>query len=1520
MGGESVTEGSYSSKWTATRSKRDVKERFDIEQLNTPDRRWHITLAAWIVYALAFVPLYRIAGAIAFAAVLLPVLITARCLGAVGGAAGALIAFPLSLLLLNLGGGSTSELWTSSSLVGWAITLVIGVTSGRLYALKKRSDGGLAERKAIEAKLQQQNAQLRTLLDSTEILSTTLRFGPLLQQILDQLQKLVPSDTSTIILLHNDRAQVVQCRGWDDSLLHSTFAPAEQPVIKEAADSRRPVVLSDLDRSGEPPFGKDSASLASWLAVPLIARDEVIGTLTLGSRAASAFDDHTVQLVSAFAHQTALAIKNSRLYEQTRSQLHEVTVLQGVTSAISSTLDVRQVLPYVARSLCQMLNATSVEIYSLEHESGQATSAAAYATAEASSAERGLGPGHEETWSRSPELKRALEANKPVEARVSDVDLSPSTRQKLEERHAQSMLLLPIVSRDDALGFAYVWDSATCRPFTEGEIATGQTLIHQTAIAMENARLFGQVRDALTETGVLYRTSRSLIAQEHLSDVLQAVVDGVVEALPADRATVITMDLDREAVTGFVKGGPGADRVLSPSFEELWDGLTGWVLREMEPALSHKGESDHRESAEVQRVRKETDCGSIVVVPLVYRDKPLGTMTAINRPDQRDFTEKDVDLLMAFANQAAATLENARLIGESQRRANQLSCAATVARHVAAITDRASLLNVVVELIREHFGFRLAAVLLIDQVSRELYPAAATDDFWKIIPDNYRQPVGEGAIGTCAASGETLRIQDATESTIAYRVGEWFSPSSLSVPIEVGGLVIGVLQVEADIVNAFDESDQTALEVVADQIAIAYQNADLLTETRSRFQDLQLLHDVSLAAASSTHLREALQAAAVALANEWKGTQVALQLVDHDSQMLHMMASVGYTQDTKGCLDLPLGEGITGWVAQQGEAALVSDVRKDPRYFAANPETRSEICVPLNAGTGVLGTLNVESSELNAFSLDDQRILSTLGSNLAMLIERARLFDEVEGARAELQQRAEALEHANTRLKELDRLKSQFLANMSHELRTPLNSVIGFSEVLIDGLLGEMPPERKECVENIYASGEHLMALINDILDLSKIEAGRMELALEKFQVADLIQNVRKTVIPMIEEKEQVLILDVADELPTLMADRVRVRQVLLNLLSNAHKFTPKGNEITLSCRLADRGTILFSVIDSGIGIKAEDQELIFEEFRQADGTATREVEGTGLGLTITKRLVEMHGGTIWVESIFGEGSTFSFLLPLAGPSTGGEEDEVELSGLNPDPQVLIVEDDRQFSNLLSLYLRREGYDPVQQYHAPGALAAARELRPALITLDVMLPGQDGWEILQELKSDPSTRDIPVLVISALRNSELALSLGANDYLVKPVDRGALHGVLKRLSKAERTRSGPKILVIDDDPQLVPLLRAMLQGEPCILLHAQDGQEGLREARREHPDGILLDLMMPGMSGFEVLQALKDDDRTVDIPVIVLTVKSVTRKEREQLNQHIETLMHKSALTPQALAEQIRRMRRMTPAGTEPEA
>jgi len=382
---------------------------------------------------------------------------------------------------------------------------------------------------------------------------------------------------------------------------------------------------------------------------------------------------------------------------------------------------------------------------------------------------------------------------------------------------------------------------------------------------------------------------------------------------------------------------------------------------------------------------------------------------------------------------------------------------------------------------------------------------------------------------------------DGTLCDFVYREGSPLSLEDLreGAPVDVRGLLEAGLQSYAGVpivhqdralgtLCLFDTTPRPVSEThcglltsIGQQIGVAVDNARLFEETQRRVRELQLLHDVGLAAVSGVRLGETLQATAEALATELPNARVALMLLDPESGRLRVEANVGYPPEVAKNLRLRSGEGITGWVAQRGEPALVPDVRLDPRYVEGAPDTRSELCVPLAAGPLVIGVLNVESTQPNGFTEDDLRLLNTLASNLAVLIERARLFEEVEAARAKLQQRAEALEEANVRLKELDRLKSQFLANMSHELRTPLNSVIGFSEVLLDGLVGEMSPEQRECVQDIHSSGEHLLALINDILDLSKIESGRMTLEATTFDVAGLLAEVEATLTPLIKKSRR---------------------------------------------------------------------------------------------------------------------------------------------------------------------------------------------------------------------------------------------------------------------------------------------------------------------------------------------------------------------------------------------------------------
>ncbi len=540
------------------------------------------------------------------------------------------------------------------------------------------------------------------------------------------------------------------------------------------------------------------------------------------------------------------------------------------------------------------------------------------------------------------------------------------------------------------------------------------------------------------------------------------------------------------------------------------------------------------------------------------------------------------------------------------------------------------------------------------------------------------------------------------------------------------------------------------------------------------------------------------------------------------------------------------------------------------------------------------------------------------------------LNDELQANREELRKRNDDLGSANLRLREMDRLKSEFLANMSHELRTPLTAIIGFSELLIDKVMGEMSEEQAGCVENILTSGQHLLKLINDILDLSKIEAGKMELHMEAFQLGTIIGFVKNTVSPLVERKGQTLKIEVADGIPDIYADPGKIKQLLLNLVGNAIKFTPDGGTITIGADFKDN-YFAISVTDTGIGIKPEDREKIFQEFQQAEGSTSREYGGTGLGLTLTKRLTEMHGGKIEVESEVGKGSKFIAFLPLRTekrPSLTKERIEMRpekppaeggaLTRLQPRPEtqplILVVEDDQKLSRLLSVYLNQAGYRVETAIDGEEAIKKAKELQPFAITLDIMLPKKDGWVVMQELKEAPETRNIPVIIVSMVENQELGFSLGAADYLVKPVSREDLLESIGVCSYGTRESKGTaSILVVDDDPKILEFLSTIMRKEGFRVSSATEGEEGLRIAAEELPDLIILDLMMPKVSGFEVIRELKKNPSTMEIPVLVLTAKDLSKEEKDKLLSDVARVVQKGGISKNELVEEIKKMEILHP-------
>lgn len=1071
-----------------------------------------------------------------------------------------------------------------------------------------------------------------------------------------------------------------------------------------------------------------NGGVQSWLGVPMQLGEQVLGVIAVQSEVIPhLYTQHHLNILTTVGNQGAIAIANARLLEETRQRNKDLAVINSIIEAASRTLDLESTLLEILDKVISLTGFQSGLISTIDSETEHLIL----------TVQRQLPKSLVQLLSTQGldgtlcELvfKRGTLLHIQNLSEFSDLDVSG-----LIETNIRSYLGVPLISKGNALGTICVF-SEEPRSLKASYIELVESIGQQVGVAVDNASLFEKTQQALSETEDLYWVSARISAAQSYNEILNSLCDYTILGA-ADGNTTIdifnctwTKESKPDFVDVIAKRYPiSTDQLLAKhKLDNL--SLAELYLKPDNPTTITDVQNDPRLDDYIRDILvKKFQAKSAIFLPLVVAGEWIGFINGIYQ-SKTDFPDKEIRRLMTLVGQAAVAIQNIRLLEESRRKADQLQTAAEIARDSSSTLALDTLLDRAVSLICHGFDYYHASVFLLDETNNNAIVHASTGD----------------------AGAEMKR----------------------------------------------------------------------------------------------------------------RGHRLA----------------VG-------------SRSIIGYVTKTGEPLVVNDVSRDPihHHNPLLPNTRAELGIPLKIGNHVIGAFDVQSTEIDAFKPDDIAVLQILADQIAVAVDNARSY--------------ELSLLAVDEMRKADQLKSQFLANMSHELRTPLNSIIGFSRVILKGIDGPITDSQQQDLEAIYNSGQHLLNLINDILDLSKIEAGKMELTFENnVNMGDLINSVMSTVIGLIKDKPIEIQQNIDPDLPTVRADPMKVRQILINLFSNAAKFTDEGFiTISANTQVGSYGhqEVIIEVIDTGKGISSEDQQKLFQPFSQVDASATRKTGGSGLGLSICRHLVEMHDGEIGLESSLGKGSTFYFTLPVSDPVTGTFK-KVSAS----DRIILAIDDDLQIIKLYERYLKEHGYFVYPLTNPLKAVETASRIQPYAITLDIMMPDRDGWQVLESLKSNPNTQHIPVIFCSILEEQDKGFSLGATDYLMKPILEDDLIGAIDRLNADDSIR---EVLVCDDDPDNLRLVQRIFQNQEKYHLRLAIGvDQAISQIKSKRPHAVVIDLLLPDQTGFQLLERIKVNAEFKDIPVIVLTPGDLDEEQKTRLSEFSHEMVHKGLVSEEEIFNTIER-------------
>jgi PAS domain S-box-containing protein len=1131
-------------------------------------------------------------------------------------------------------------------------------------------------------------------------------------------------------------------------------------------------------------------------------------------------------LVKQVADQLSLALENARLFQEAQRRAREMTALAEVAREISATLELQGVLERIAHQAMEILNAITSAVYvpDPDFKTLVAITAIGVDADEIKNDPLTIGEG----ILGSIALKKVAEV-------ANDASNNPNaiTIKGTEDQSDEHLMAAPILSQHQLNGLLVVWRVGEEQEFLDTELEFLESLAQQASIAVENARLFEETKRRSEELASLNEIISAASQTMDMKSILETVMKKVLEISSFDGGLITIFNETRGKLERGVRiGMPGK----SP--EDPAQGLEGSLCEHVYKSGKVMVIQDiSTETPKDINVRGDVEAGlhGYIGIPIESKGRTLGTL-CLFRYKNEPILDNIIRLVSTIGGQLGFTIENARLFEESRKFRLGLERSADA----VFMTDIEGTIVYANPSFEKVYGYPLDEVIGANPriIKSGVIPQEQYRHFWETL---LNKGTMSGEIINKTKDGRLIPI-DGTNSPI----------------LDENGNILGFLAIHSDISERKDYED--SLSRRNEYLAASAEIGKLVTSTL----DLNAIFERS-----------------VNLVVERFGYyHAAIFMIDESGFNAYLQEATGAAgQKLKERRHyLPVGSKSTvGEATRSGEVVVVNNTALSSLHKPNPllPETKAETAIPLRVSNRIIGALDIQSTEVDAFSEDDIAILQLLTDQIAVGIDNARSYNMAQQAVEEM--------------REVDRLKSQFLANMSHELRTPLNSIIGFARVILKGIDGPITDLQQQDLTAIFNSGQHLLGLINDILDLSRIEAGKMELTFDEVNITDLVSSVMSTAVGLVKDKSIKLKPEMAEGLPLVRADAMRVRQVLINFLSNAAKFTEEG-EIVVKAYQEQldnaQPAVTISVTDTGPGIAEEDQAKLFQPFSQVDASLTRKVGGSGLGLSICHHLIQMHNGRIGVHSAPGKGSTFYFSIPVA---QSNHQDEQESGRV-----ILAIDDDPQIISLYERYLEPKGFQVIGLSDPAKAKERVKQLKPFAITLDIMMPGYDGWQVLTDLKSTPETRDVPVVVCSIVEDEEKGFSLGAADYLVKPVLEEDLLSALDRLNGDGSIR---EVLVIDDDPNDLRLLGKMLaeQGRYKAIL-AEGGPAGWNSIKSKPPHAIVLDLFMPEMDGFTILEQLRKEEKLRDIPAIVITGADLTSEQQKQLDSLGQRLLQKSAL------------------------